>query len=125
MKIGLMMALVALFIAATAQPAWAEGDAAAGMKVFKKCKTCHSLEAGKKKLGPTLAGVMGRQAGTLEGYKYSKAMSASEVVWDDASLDAFMAKPKEFMPGTKMALAGIKKEADRENLIAYLKQETE
>ena len=66
---------------------------------------------------------MGRQAGAVEGYKYSKAMAGSEVVWDEASMDAFVTKPKEFMPGTKMTFPGVKKEADRANLIAYLVQE--
>ncbi len=101
------------------------GNAAAGEKVFRKCKACHSLDAGKNKIGPTLHGVFGRTAGTVDGYKYSKAMTASDVVWSDETMDAFVQKPKEFMKGTKMAFAGIRKKDDRKDLIAYLKEATE
>jgi cytochrome c len=98
------------------------GDAANGEKVFKKCKACHSLEAGKNKVGPSLAGIVGAKAGSVEGYKYSKAMAGSDVVWDDANLDAYLTKPKDFMKGTKMSFAGLKKEEDRADVIEYLKQ---
>jgi cytochrome c len=113
-------AVVLAIIAAS--PALAEGDAAAGEKVYKKCKTCHSLEAGKNKLGPNLAGIFGRQAGSVEGYKYSAAMAASGIVWDEATMDAFLAKPKDVVPKTKMAFAGLKKDEQRQDLIAYLKE---
>jgi len=116
-----VQAAVVLAIIATS-PALAEGDAAAGEKVYKKCKTCHSLEAGKNKLGPNLAGIFGRQAGSVEGYKYSAAMASSGIVWDEATLDAFLAKPKDVVPKTKMAFAGLKKEVQRQDLIAYLKE---
>ena len=116
-----VQAAVVLAIIA-ASPALAEGDAAAGEKVYKKCKTCHSLEAGKNKLGPNLAGIFGRQAGSVEGYKYSAAMASSGIVWDEATLDAFVAKPKDVVPKTKMAFAGLKKEVQRQDLIAYLKE---
>ncbi len=98
------------------------GDPAKGEKVFKKCKTCHALEAGKNKIGPTLAGVMGRAAGGAEGFKYSDAMAASGIVWDEAAVDAYLADPKGFIPGNKMTFAGLKKEDDRANVIEYLKQ---
>lgn len=101
--------------------ALAEGDAAKGEKVFKKCKVCHSFDPGKKKIGPHLKGVVGRKAGTVEGYKYSKAMAASDVIWDEANLDKYLTKPKAFMKGTKMSFAGLKKEDQRADLIAYLK----
>ncbi len=99
----------------------AEGDAAKGEKVFKKCKTCHTFDPGKKKIGPHLKGVVGRKAGAVEGYKYSKAMAAADITWDEASLDQFLTKPKKFLKGTKMSFAGLKKEAQRADLIAYLK----
>jgi cytochrome c len=116
--------VLAVVVLATiaASPALAEGDAAAGEKVYKKCKTCHSLEAGKNKLGPNLAGIFGRQAGSVEGYKYSAAMASSGIVWDEATMDAFLAKPKDVVPKTKMAFAGLKKEVQRQDLIAYLKE---
>ena len=102
--------------------AMAEGDAAAGEKVFKKCKTCHTFDPGKKKIGPHLKGVVGRKAGTVEGYKYSKAMKAADITWDEANLDAYLKKPKTFLKGTKMSFAGLKKDAQRADVIAYLKE---
>jgi cytochrome c len=101
--------------------ALAAGDAEAGEKVFKKCKTCHSFDPGKKKIGPHLKGVVGRKAGGVEGYKYSKTMAAADITWDEANLDGFLTKPKKFMKGTKMSFAGLKKESQRADLIAYLK----
>ena len=122
-KTGRMkLILAAALVSFATSPAFAEGDAAAGEKVYKKCKTCHSLEAGKNKLGPHLAGVIGREAGSVEGFKYSKAMADSGLVWDEATLDAFLAKPKEVVPKSKMAFAGLKKEQQRQDLIAYLKE---
>ncbi len=100
----------------------AAADAAAGEKVFKKCATCHSLEVGKNKVGPSLAGVVGRPAATIEGFKYSDAMKASGIVWTEDKLDAYLASPKEVVPGGKMTFAGLKKEDDRLNVIEYLKQ---
>jgi cytochrome c len=102
--------------------ALAEGDAAAGEKVFRKCKACHSVEAGKNKVGPSLHGVIGRDAGTEEGFKYSDAMKESGIVWDEETLDAYLKKPKELVPGTRMAFPGLKDEQDRLDVIAYLKE---
>ena len=122
----LSTALALAFAAALGSgPALADGDPAKGKKVFNKCKTCHTLMAGKKKIGPHLEGIMGRAAGSVEGYKYSKAMKESGITWDEESLDAYLRKPKEYVKGTKMAFAGLKKEGDRENLIAYLKANTQ
>jgi cytochrome c len=108
-----------------AAPAWAEGDAKAGKKVFNKCKTCHALQAGKNKIGPSLHGVLGNTAASVAGFKYSKAMKASGVVWTEANLDGYLAKPKQFMPGTKMVFPGLKKDQQRADVIAYLKQATQ
>lgn len=108
-------------LAAFGSPAMAGGDADAGAKVFKKCKACHSLEEGKKKVGPSLFGVTGSAAGGVEGYKYSKAMMGSGLTWDDETLAKFLTKPRAVVPKTKMSFAGLKKEGDIENLIAYLK----
>ena len=99
----------------------AAGDAAAGEKVFNKCKACHSLKAGENKVGPSLAGVFGRQAGTADGFKFSDAMKASGLVWDDANIAAYLEKPKDYVPGNKMAFPGLKKADDRANLIEFLK----
>ena len=116
--------LIAGALALASQSALAAGDAAKGEKVYKKCKACHSLKAGKKKVGPSLAGIFGRTAGTVEGFKYSKAMKGSGIVWDDKTMDEFLAKPKKVVPKTRMAFPGLKKEADRANLIAYMKEAT-
>ena len=123
MKGRILTATLALAFAAAlgSGAAVAEGDAAKGEKVFKKCKTCHTFDPGKKKIGPHLKGVVGRKAGAVEGYKYSKAMAGADITWDEASLDQFLTKPKKFLKGTKMSFAGLKKEAQRADVIAYLK----
>src|SRR5262245_43728857 len=115
-------ALPVLMLAAA--PAVAEGDAAAGEKVFIKCKTCHTLEAGKNKVGPSLAGLFGRKAGTAPDFKYSDAMTNSGITWDEASLNDYISDPKGRVPGNKMVFPGVKKDEDRANLLAYLKQAT-
>ena len=97
------------------------GDVAKGEKVFKRCKACHYADKEKNKTGPYLVDVIGRKAGSIDGYKYSKAMRESQLVWDDATLTAYLKAPKKFLKGTKMAFAGLKKEADIKNVIAYLK----
>lgn len=95
---------------------------AAGEKVYKKCRACHKLEEGKNGVGPSLAGIVGADIGGVDGFKYSKALSEMDGVWDAANLDAFLAKPKDFAPGTKMAFPGLKKEEDRAAVILYLGQ---
>ena len=127
MKGRIVTATLALAFAAafSSGAALAEGDAAAGEKIFKKCKSCHSLEAGKKKVGPSLAGLFGRTAGTVEGFKYSAAMKDSGIVWDEETLNTFLEKPKDMVPKTRMAFPGLKKEQDRMDVIAYLKEATQ
>lgn len=100
------------------------GDAAAGKKVFGKCVACHMIgENAKHKVGPELNNVVGRQAGTAEGYNYSPAMKNAGLgglVWDDPTLHAYLAKPRDVVKGTKMTFAGLKKEDDITDVIAYL-----
>ena len=95
-----------------------------GKRVFNKCKACHTLVTGKNRVGPSLKGVFGRQAGTVAKYRYSKAMKKADITWDDASLDAYLTKPRKFLKGTKMSFAGLKKKKDRDNVIAYIKANT-
>ncbi len=126
-----LFALAAGFAMALATaPALAAGDAAMGEKVFKKCKACHSLKAGKNKVGPSLAGVVGRKAGSAAKYKYSKSMKAAGakgLVWNDETLGKFLENPTKFLRSylgdkkakSKMGLK-LKKGADRENIAAFL-----
>jgi cytochrome c len=116
--------IAALPVMLAAGPALADGDAAAGEKIFIKCKTCHTLEAGKNKVGPSLAGLIGRKAGTAPDFNYSDAMKNSGITWDEASLNEYITDPKGRVPGNKMVFPGVKKDEDRANLIAYLKQAT-
>ena len=97
-------------------------DPVNGKKVFKKCAACHSLQEGKNKIGPPLYNLLGRKAGSVEGYKYSKAMKNSDVVWDEKSLDKFLTKPRKFIKRTKMSFWGIKKKSLRDDLISFFKQ---
>lgn len=114
--IGIIAALAAL-----SSPALAEGDAAAGKKVFNKCKACHTLVEGKNRVGPTLFGIIGSAAASVKGFKYSKAMKGSNITWDEANLTEFLTKPKAMVPGTRMAFPGLKKEQAIADLIAYIK----
>lgn len=98
------------------------GDPALGKKVFAKCQACHSLEAGKNKVGPSLHGIIGRASGTEADFAYSDAMKNAHLTWDPETLDKYLAKPKDVVPGTKMAFPGLPKEEDRADLIAYLQQ---
>ena len=122
---SVLAVLAAAVVALASQVALAEGDATKGKKIFKKCMACHSLEVGKKKLGPSLAGLFGKTAGMTDGFKYSKAMKESGIVWDEATLDEFLTKTKAMVPRTRMTYPGLKKEQDRADVIAYLMEATE
>jgi cytochrome c len=111
-----------ILIAAGVARAVEAGDPALGKKVFAKCQACHSLEAGKNKVGPTLHGVMGRASASEAEFKYSDAMKNAHLTWDPATLDEYLTNPRKKVPGTKMAFPGIIKEKDRADLISYLEQ---
>lgn len=113
--------------AALAGPALADGDADAGKKVFNKCKACHTVEAGKNRVGPSLHNIVGSTPAQVEGFSYSKAMEefANGHTWDEETLSEYLKSPKDVVPGTKMAFVGLKKEEERENVIAYLKEASE
>ena len=100
----------------------ASADIDAGKKLSKKCAACHSFNAGgPNKVGPNLWNVLNREMGQVEGYKYSKALNAFGGEWNFSSLNKFLLKPKEYMKGTKMNYAGLKKEKDRANILLWLR----
>jgi cytochrome c len=126
MRISFSMMFGALVAAGLAAPsaAFADGDAVAGAKVFKKCAACHVATEAKNRVGPHLVGIVGREMASVEDYKYSKAMTehAAEVpVWTEEALDAYLRDPRGVVKGTKMAFAGLKKDDEVANVIAYLK----
>lgn len=120
--LALLTGLAALAVAPL--PAHADGDAAKGEKLFSRCKACHTVEqGGPNKVGPNLWGFLGTAAGSRDiGFRYSKAMQESGVVWDEDSLSAYLENPRKLIPGTRMVFAGLRKEDDREDLIAWLEQ---
>lgn len=112
-----------LICAMISPSAWADGDPAKGKRVFNKCKTCHELTNEKNKIGPHLVGIFGRKSGSVEGFKYSSAMQKANIVWNETTIDEYIADPKKYVPGNKMVLAPIKKAEQRADLIAYLKEQ--
>ncbi len=114
-------ALLLAFAAFLGAPSLAAAqDAAAGERAFRtRCATCHSVEAGQNRLGPSLAGVVGRKAGSVEGARYSQALRDSGITWDAPSLDRFLADPRAAVPGTSMTVR-LTDAAQRAAIIAYL-----
>jgi len=123
---GKFLALgLAAVMALASSAAFADGDAKKGEKAFKKCKTCHAVEKGKHKIGPSLAGIMGRKAGTTDFKKY-KALKGADFTWDEDNMSDWIENQKDFLKSkglpTKTGMKiKIKKEEDRDNIIAYLK----
>src|SRR3569832_525065 len=111
--------LVALFVAAGLDQAGAQ-EAAAGEKVFAVCKACHQVgDTAKNAVGPVLNGLIGRKAGSVEGYNYSDANKKSGITWTEEEFTKYIQDPKGVVPGTKMAFAGIKDPQKIKDLIAY------
>ena len=102
------------------------GDITAGKKIFKKCAACHSIiKGGKNKIGPALYNVVGRKAGGISDYKYSKALASYDKNWNFEELNGFLTKPAKWIKGTKMSYAGLRKEKDRASIIKYLNQNSD
>ena len=101
-------------------------SATEGAKVFKKCTACHSIaQGGGNKIGPALWGILGRQAGSISDYKYSKAMAAYGKIWSFEEMNNFLTKPKNWIKGTKMSFAGLKKAKDRAAVLLYMNENTD
>jgi cytochrome c len=123
---SLAASIAAGLLAGMAAPALADGnmapagDVTAGRRVFfTRCAACHSPVPGQNKVGPSLAGILGRPAGSESGFNYSPALKGAGFDWDAAHLDPWLAGPREFLPGSRMSFA-LGNEADRQNVIAYL-----
>lgn len=121
---GTVLALAAACLALNAGIGHAQGDIDAGKRAFLKCKSCHSLDAGKSLTGPSLKGILGRKGAADPNYKYSQSLIDAGVTWDDAALDKYITDPKTIIPKGKMSFAGIKDAKQRADLIAYLKEAT-
>ena len=115
-----LIMLVFAGVLAISVPAYAQGDAAAGEKLFAHCAPCHSNKPGENKFGPSLAGAFGRKSGTEPGYSYSSAMKGANVTWDEKTLDEYLQGPGKFVKGTRMVYF-VPDEKDRQDIIAYLK----
>ncbi|MEM7073044.1 MAG: cytochrome c family protein [Pseudomonadota bacterium] len=127
MMLALMMLIPATANADQAKPdyltieALASGDAARGRKLYRKCKICHALSEDKHRVGPSLYGIIGRKAGSANGYtKYSKAMRNADLVWTVDRIDRYIINPRAFIKGTRMVFAGMPKQKDRRDLLRYL-----
>lgn len=114
----------AMILVGLSTMSWAEGDPEKGEKIFKKCKACHAVgEGAKNKVGPPLNGIVGAAAAQNPDFKYSdgmQTMAAEGLVWDEANLTVYLTKPKDLVKGTKMSFAGLRKEKDINDVIAYL-----
>jgi len=119
---ALSAAVTLLMAGAQALPRAAAPNPEHGKTLFEQCAACHGLDDAADTDGPTLKGVFGRRAGSLEDYRYSAAMKRSEITWSPTTLDAYITDPQGYIPGNRMAFAGIDDAADRADLIAYLEQ---
>ena len=119
------LTIAAALLSLTTTQAMAQ-DAAAGEKVFMKCRACHQIgDKAKNSVGPALNGIVGRKAGTFANYNYSTANKNSGLTWDEATLTEYLKNPRAKIPGTKMAFAGLPSATDIANLIAFLKTKPE
>lgn len=100
-------------------------DPAAGEAVFRRCQACHVVDSDQNRVGPSLQGVFGREAGAVEGFRYSPAMANSGIVWDEETIDAYLADPRGYIQGNRMAFAGLRDPQQRADVIAYMKQFSE
>lgn len=116
--------LIALEIT-DASGAQMSGDTARGQRIFAQCATCHSPEQGVNRVGPSLYGIVGRESGTIPGFRYSAANQASDIVWTEQELFTYLENPRARIPGTIMAFVGLRNPQQRADVIAYLKANAE
>ncbi|MCG8694450.1 MAG: cytochrome c family protein [Minwuiales bacterium] len=123
-SIAVSLSLAALaFCVAAVLPVGAAaqaGDPAAGERAFRQCAACHTVEPGRNRVGPSLYGVVGRSAGSVERFRYSRAMQEADIVWDEQTLAAYLANPREYLPGTSKTFR-LRNPDDAPDLIAYLR----
>ncbi len=120
-RIGLLgLATGALAAAALAGTPAMAADAANGQKVFRQCQACHVVDKEQNKVGPHLVGIIGREAGTVAGFNYSPAMANSGITWNTDTIAAYLADPRGYVNGNRMAFAGLRKPEDIADVIAYL-----
>jgi cytochrome c len=125
-RISVLAAAAVLATAAATALASPPGDPVRGEKVYQRCIGCHSLD--RDRTGPHHAGVFGRRVGGVDGFQYSPALKkagAAGMVWNEKTLDAFLANPRKFLPGTRMGYGGVKDDQERADLIAYLRAQSE
>lgn len=118
------VAALAVVLASQAAPAAAEGDPAAGERLYRQCAACHVVDQEQNRVGPHLVGVFGREAGAVDGFNYSPALADSGIVWDEETIDAYIEDPRGYLPGNRMAFAGVRNPQQRADIIAYLKEAT-
>ncbi len=120
----LAWAVVGMAVAAAGPAPAQEGDPARGEEVFEVCGACHLVDVEESQAGPHLVGLFGRKAGTVADFEYSDAMRAADVVWDERTLDAYLADPQGYIPGNIMGFPGLEDEQERADVIAYLREAT-
>src|SRR5207248_8400593 len=126
MKAAQVIGVAALLTLFGANQAFPEGNSARGQRVFGACAACHSLQANRNLTGPSLAGLWDRKAGNLASFtRYSPALQSSNIVWNDKTLDAWIANPQHLIPGNQMTFEGIKDARQRADLLAFLKEATQ
>lgn len=120
---GAFAAALTLGVFAFPGMSWAqEGDADRGQQAFQQCTACHSLDAGENRMGPSLAGVFGKEVGSVEGYDYSVALSKVDFAWTEENLDEWLADPDAMLPRNRMTFPGVADARARADIIAYLRR---
>ena len=125
MKVRIIISAAAMLLVFFGGAVSANGDAAKGEKIFRKCKACHAVgEGAENRVGPRLNGIVGQAVASVQGYQYSEAFDQKKqegIIWSETNLDAYLENPKTFVKGTKMVFSGLKKPNERSDIIAYLK----